>query len=181
MAEALGPIALAARKAAAETAANPVLAGGTVGLVAGKRSAHSDDGGLGVVRIKPMGAGGGGGERSAAGVTVGGVSFTTKPAEVTVDGRTFSYPSHVIGPQMDQMALYDAFMPRRVEAFFNGVNVNVMAYGQTGSGKTHTMFGPPGIMAQAAASSGEFSSTCSSDDEASSADARGHVVISLRG
>ena len=167
MAEALGPIALAARKAAAETAANPVLAGGTVGLVAGKRSAHSGDGGLGVVRIKPMGAGGGGGERSAAGVTVGGVSFTTKPAEVTVDGRTFSYPSHVIGPQMDQMALYDAFMPRRVEAFFNGVNVNVMAYGQTGSGKTHTMFGPPGIMAQAAASSGEFSSTCSSDDEAS--------------
>ena len=42
-------------------------------------------------------------------------------------------------------------MPRRIEAFLAGVNVNVMAYGQTGSGKTYTMFGPPGLMAAAAA------------------------------
>eukprot|EP01052_Picozoa_sp_SAG31_P045042 SAG31_NODE_8080_length_1526_cov_1.935529_1_plen_368_part_10 len=52
---------------------------------------------------------------------------------------------------MDQQAVYDGFMPPRVQAFLDGTNVNVVAYGQTGSGKTHTMFGPPGIMGRAAA------------------------------
>ena len=113
-----------------------------------------DDGGLGVVRIKPLGAGGGGGERSAISGPAAGVSFSANPPHLTVDNREFSYPSHIITPEMDQQALYDAFMPRRVEAFLAGVNVNVMAYGQTGSGKTHTMFGPPGIMGRAAA--GEY-------------------------
>ena len=113
----------------------------------------SDDGGLGVVRIKPLGAGGGGGERSAASSTGANnaVRFSTEAADVTVDNRHFDYPSHVISPDMDQQALYDAFMPARMQAFIDGVNVNVIAYGQTGSGKTHTMFGPPGIMARAAA------------------------------
>ena len=60
----------------------------------------------------------------------------------------------MIPPEADQAALYDAFMPKRVAAFLDGVNVNVMAYGQTGSGKTHTMFGPPGIMARAASGGG---------------------------
>ena len=112
-----------------------------------------DDGGLGVVRIKPLGAGGGGGERSAAWSTGdnNAVRFSTEAADVTVDNRHFDYPSHVISPDMDQQALYDAFMPARMQAFIDGVNVNVIAYGQTGSGKTHTMFGPPGIMARAAA------------------------------
>ena len=94
-----------------------------------------NDGGLGVVRIKPLGAGGGGGERSAASGAPTGVSFSTDQAEVTVDGRRFHYPSHVIAPDMDQQALYDAFMPVRMQAFIDGMNVNVMAYGQTGSGK----------------------------------------------
>ena len=113
----------------------------------------SDDGGLGVVRIKPLGAGGGGGERSAAWSTGddNAVRFSTEAADVTVDNRHFDYPSHVISPDMDQQALYDAFMPARMQAFIDGVNVNVIAYGQTGSGKTHTMFGPPGIMARASA------------------------------
>lgn len=112
----------------------------------------SDDGGLGVVRVKPLGAGGGGGERSAASSTAANnaVRFSTEAAEVTVDNRHFDYPSHVISPDMEQQALYDAFMPARIQAFLDGVNVNVIAYGQTGSGKTHTMFGPPGIMARAA-------------------------------
>ena len=58
--ENLGPIALAARASAAKVAANPVLAGGSAGLTGGKRAtARADDGGLGVVRIKPLGAGGG--------------------------------------------------------------------------------------------------------------------------
>jgi hypothetical protein len=151
----LGPVAAAARSAAASSAANPVLAGGTAGLTAGRRDTSSterDDGGLGVVRIKPLGAGGGGGERSAAAGSSlrAGVTFSTNPASLTVDGRVFNYPSHVIPPEFDQQALYDAFMHKRVGSFLAGVNVNVMAYGQTGSGKTHTVFGPPGIMARAA-------------------------------
>ena len=115
--------------------------------------AAGDDGGLGVVRIKPLGAGGGGGEaarsrpRATAAPPPPSVRYTAR--SVTIDGRRFDYPRHVIGPEMDQRALYDAFMPQRVAAFLDGVNVNVMAYGQTGSGKTHTMFGPPGMMARA--------------------------------
>ena len=120
----------------------------------GAASPSEDDGGLGVVRIKPLGAGGGGGERSAFLGPSRRIDYTTRPATVTVDGRLFAYPSHIITPEMDQAALFDAFMPRRVQAFMRGTNVNVMAYGQTGSGKTHTMFGPPGIMARAAA--GDF-------------------------
>mmetsp|Transcript_58980 Transcript_58980/g.108105 ORF Transcript_58980/g.108105 Transcript_58980/m.108105 type:complete len:443 (-) Transcript_58980:7-1335(-) len=111
-----------------------------------------DDGGLGVVRIKPLGVGSSDQGAQQAGTT--GVEFSTQPAELTVDGRRFTYPSHVIAPTMDNEALYNAFMPPRVEAFLQGINVNIMAYGQTGSGKTHTMFGPPGIMARAAA--GEY-------------------------
>ena len=145
----LPPIAATARRAAAEVAANPVRAGGTAGLTGG-RQARSDDGGLGVVRIKPLGAGGGGGERSAHAGTSGHVSYSTSPASITVTGREFDYPSHVISPEMDQQALYDAFMPPRIRGFLDGVNVNIMAYGQTGSGKTHTVFGPPGILAAAA-------------------------------
>ena len=108
------------------------------------------------MRIKPLGAGGGGGERSAQSVggTAVGVTYSVQQANITVSGATgpceFTYPSHVIAPDMDQAALYDHFMPPRVQAFLDGVNVNVMAYGQTGSGKTHTMFGPPGIMGRAA-------------------------------
>ena len=123
-----------------------------------KAPTNSDDGGLGVVRIKPLGAGGGGGEISA-------LSGGNRPQEPSVkrcanhggvcaNGRHFEYPSHVVEPEHDQAALYEMFMPRRVEAFLSGVNVNIMAYGQTGSGKTHTMFGPPGLMARAA--KGEF-------------------------
>ena len=110
----------------------------------------ASDGGLGVVRIKPLGAGGGGGERSSIHATSSAVTYSVPRAEIKIDGREFTYPSHVIAPDMDQAALYDHFMPPRIQQFLDGVNVNVMAYGQTGSGKTHTMFGPPGIMARAA-------------------------------
>jgi hypothetical protein len=114
------------------------------------KSTRGEDGGLGVVRIKPLGAGGGGGERSSIHATSSAVTYSVPRAEIKIDGREFTYPSHVIAPDMDQAALYDHFMPPRVQQFLAGVNVNVMAYGQTGSGKTHTMFGPPGIMARAA-------------------------------
>jgi len=117
-------------------------------------SAAGDDGGLGVVRIKPLGVGTSDAGAEVGTSTDGGVSYKTDPAEISVKDRRFTYPSHIIGPDMDNQALYDAFMPARVDAFLQGVNVNIMAYGQTGSGKTHTMFGPPGIMGRAAA--GEY-------------------------
>ncbi|KAK3234898.1 hypothetical protein CYMTET_54874 [Cymbomonas tetramitiformis] len=107
-----------------------------------------DDGGLGVVRIKPLGVG-----MSDQGALQASkdVEFCSQSSRLVVDGRQFTYPSHVIAPTMNNQEMYDAFMPNRVEAFLQGINVNIMAYGQTGSGKTHTMFGPPGIMARAAA------------------------------
>ena len=104
---------------------------------------NGDDGGLGVVRVKPLGAGGGGGGEASAAASPpqGSVTYSTDPPSLTVGGRNFTYPSHVISPEMDQQATWTSFMPPRVQAFLDGMNVNVMAYGQTGSGKTHTMFG----------------------------------------
>ena len=157
--EQVGPIAAAARAAAAKTQANPVVAGGTAGLTGGARAAaakRADDGGLGVVRIKPLGVGmsdkGSGASYSA--LNAAPVSFSTESNDITVAGAEFTYPSHVIPPTMDNEALYEGFMPPRVQAFLDGINVNVMAYGQTGSGKTHSMFGPPGMMGRA--STGEY-------------------------
>jgi hypothetical protein len=121
------------------------------------------------VRIKPVGAGAGGVEASAAGLTdgQGALSWTKNTstetsgaAQVSVEAsgrrRTYRYPSHVIPPALDNAKLYALFMPVRIDAFLNGVNVNIMAYGQTGTGKTHTMFGTPGIMGRAGR--GEFGS-----------------------
>eukprot|EP01047_Picozoa_sp_COSAG01_P062544 COSAG01_NODE_7970_length_2970_cov_1.643330_3_plen_256_part_00 len=127
--------------------------------------ADYDAGGLGVVRIKPMGAGGGGGERSASASSASPISFVSSAESASsacsvtlpdIAGRpqTFSYPRHVMGPATANEALFEEFMPHRIEAFLGGYNANVMAYGQTGSGKTHTIFGPPGTMEKAAA--GEY-------------------------
>ena len=113
-----------------------------------------DDGGMSVVRLKPLGAGGGGGESSASSAK-GEPSIHMDEVSHSLDvllpsGRHqhFDYmaPGSVLSDSHDQQRVWDAFMPQRVEAFLEGVNVNIMAYGQTGSGKTHTMFGPPGIM-----------------------------------
>lgn len=123
-----------------------------------RRDREKGDGGLGVVRIKPLGAGGGGGEASASRGDSGKISYDVGEANIRVDGRSFTYPSHVISPEMDQQALYDGFMPPRVAQFMGGGNVNVICYGQTGSGKTHTVFGPPGIMSRAA--SGQLGGDC---------------------
>jgi hypothetical protein len=118
----------------------------------------ADDGGLAVVRIKPLGAGGGGVEHSAGAATVPGVAAFTSDgagrAGVRANGKDYTYPRHVLTPADGQEQLYERFMAPRVDAFVAGTAVNIMAYGQTGSGKTHTMFGLPGIMARAGA--GEF-------------------------
>jgi len=121
-----------------------------------------NDGAQAVVRVKPLGAGGGGGESSSlsgvshvrytAGVkgdSSSGNGTSKGAASLSVGGTKYAYPAHVLGAEHDNASVFDAFMPVRLAGFLAGYNVNVMAYGQTGSGKTHTMFGPPGIMARA--------------------------------
>mmetsp|Transcript_18170 Transcript_18170/g.30369 ORF Transcript_18170/g.30369 Transcript_18170/m.30369 type:complete len:479 (+) Transcript_18170:173-1609(+) len=148
--------------------------------------ADFDDRGLGIVRIKPLGAGGGGVERrgstawlgelpsqsrkpdessslkAASVIQHGGSGVSPKPSEMLsgvrftsnsvtlMGGKTFTFPKIVVPPEDDNEALFNEFMPRMIDGFFGGYNVNICAYGQTGTGKTHTMFGPPGILADAA-------------------------------
>ena len=107
----------------------------------------NDDKGVGVVRVKPLGAGGGGGEKSSkTGVSV--IEYTN--SNVTVDKKCYSYPKMVVPPDMSQESLFNEFMPDCIDGLFDGYNANIIAYGQTGSGKTYTVFGPPGCMANAA-------------------------------
>lgn len=102
-----------------------------------------------MVRIKPLGTGRG--ERGAAG---GASAVSARGTTVTVQGCDYTFPTYVATAETSQEELYDDFMTGRVDAFFDGYNVNVLAYGQTGTGKTHTTFGPPGTMARAGA--GDF-------------------------
>ena len=88
--------------------------------VAPSEANDDDDGGLGVVRIKPLGAGGGGGEASAEEGGVEPVVTPTATGGVRVGAKTFGYPTHVIEAATDQEQLYATFMPRRVEAFLAG-------------------------------------------------------------
>ena len=107
----------------------------------------NDDKGVGVVRVKPLGAGGGGGEMSSkTGVSV--IKYTN--SNVTIDKKSYSYPKMVVPPDMSQESLFNEFMPDCIDGLFDGYNANIIAYGQTGSGKTYTVFGPPGCMANAA-------------------------------
>ena len=112
-----------------------------------------DDGGLAIVRVKPMGAGGGGIERSGTDLKDGdgALKFDYESIDVQTKHsvKKFTYPRHVVGPELDNEGLYQQFLPSRIDAFFEGINVNVMCYGQTGTGKTHTIFGTPGIMERA--------------------------------
>jgi kinesin family protein C2/C3 len=112
--------------------------------------------GTGVVRIKPMGAGGGGGETSASTghSSVEHCANTNSVRIETKQGNKGYNFAAVIQPETDNAAMFEQFMPPRIEGFLEGYNVNIMAYGQTGSGKTHTVFGPPGILSRAG--SGEY-------------------------
>lgn len=88
------------------------------GLAASTSAARaSDDGGLGVVRVKPLGIGA---SDKNAQKTIGAmnsanfaksamsqaVQFSTEQNDIAVDGRVFRYPSHVISPDMDNEKLY---------------------------------------------------------------------------
>ena len=105
-----------------------------------------DNKGLGVIRIKPLGAGGGGGESSSQ---TGLSSIKYTDTFVSIDGKCFTYPKMVVDPNMDQESLFHEFMPTCIDGFLSGYNVNIIAYGQTGSGKAYTVFGPPGCMESA--------------------------------
>ena len=50
----------------------------------------------------------------------------------------------------DQQDAYDAIAAPLVDRLLEGYSCTLMAYGQTGSGKTHTIFGPPGVLTEAA-------------------------------
>ena len=110
-----------------------------------------DNKGLGVIRIKPLGAGGGGGEASSQ---TAHSTVTYTDSTVSINGKQFNYPKMVVTPDTNQETLFNEFMPNCVDGFMDGFNVNIIAYGQTGSGKTYTMFGPPGCMDRAA--NGEY-------------------------
>ena len=99
------------------------------------------------VRVKPMGAGSGGVETSGRGLKdgEGAVLYSNNPPSVAVNRKKWSYPKVVATPEVDNSELYEMIMPERIDAFLDGVNVNLMAYGQTGTGKTHTIFGAPGM------------------------------------
>ena len=114
-----------------------------------KQLTEDDDGGMAIVRVKPLGAGGGGVEISGKGMKDGQAALRYQSAAEVgsggggrIDivsgskctGKSFSYMNHVIPPETDNEALYNFFLPRRIEAFMSGYNVNVLAYGQTGTG-----------------------------------------------
>ena len=65
------------------------------------------------------------------------LSVTVKPS------KRFNYPRTVVTPEMDNVTLYDKMMPQRVDAFLEGVNVNLMAYGQTGTVRVASALSPP--------------------------------------
>ena len=127
--------------------------GGGGGGDSGGGGGGGDDGGLAIVRVKPMGAGGGGIESSGSDLKDGdgALKFDRESIDVHTahSVKNYAYPRHVVSPETDNEGLYEQFLPSRIDAFFEGVNVNVMCYGQTGTGKTHTVFGTPGIMERA--------------------------------
>ena len=91
---------------------------------------EADDGGLAIVRVKPMGAGGGGVEASGAGLAdgEGALRFANAADAGSAGGggqirivggvgkgrctdKSYSYMRHVIPPDTDNAALYAAFTP----------------------------------------------------------------------
>ena len=110
------------------------------------KKVEGDDGGNAIVRVKPVGAGGGGVEKSGMGMKNNEAALRYQVTDGNigdgggghidivagnVSGKTFNYLNHVIPPETDNEKLYNFFLPRRIDAFMDGYNVNLMAYGQT--------------------------------------------------
>ncbi|KAL3637227.1 hypothetical protein CASFOL_019526 [Castilleja foliolosa] len=62
------------------------------------------------------------------------------------DGKKVFQFNQVFGPTATQDEVFRHTQPL-VRSVMDGYNVCIFAYGQTGSGKTHTMYGPPGGLA----------------------------------
>jgi hypothetical protein len=78
--------------------------------------------GTGVVRIKPMGAGGGGGETSASTghSSVEHCANTNSVRIGTKQGNKGYNFAAVIQPETDNAAMFEQFMPPRIEGFPEG-------------------------------------------------------------
>ena len=99
-----------------------------------------DDGGNAIVRVKPLGAGGGGVERSGIGMVDGQAGLRYHSAEKFGDGgggridlvagnfsgKTFNYMNHVIPPETDNEKLYNFFTS--AYRCFIRLYTNLMAY-----------------------------------------------------
>ena len=107
--------------------------------------------GFAVVRVKPWRRAGGGSSGLREGATSAVKAFSNGTVRVETDKgrvRISNIRTMLYLPLMDKKTHIKVLSPR-INAFLNGVNVNVMCYGQTGSGKTHTMFGLPNLMRRA--------------------------------
>lgn len=67
--------------------------------------------------------------------------------QLSVDGKTVRYPSHVICGS-EQESSFGVLGTPLLERLREGFNCTLLAYGQTGSGKTYTMFGPEGCLTE---------------------------------
>ncbi|GMH80492.1 hypothetical protein TrLO_g15753 [Triparma laevis f. longispina] len=101
-----------------------------------------DNGGMSVVRLKPLGAGGCCVESSAESKTDASPPLTYNIApgnkSITVYNKTWSYPKHVIPPTSFQEETYDKFVPVRIQSCLEGFNVSIMAAGAGEYGTTVT-------------------------------------------
>ena len=94
-----------------------------------KQVSEDDDGGMAIVRVKPIGAGGGGVEKSGVGMKDGQAALRYQNADkvgaggggridivagIKCNGKSFSYMNHVIPPETDNEALFNFFLPRRM-------------------------------------------------------------------
>eukprot|EP00966_Prymnesium_polylepis_P270416 6246937-Prymnesium_polylepis.1 len=95
-----------------------------------------------LARIKPPPLG----QYSAVHASEQGVVVQGKTSNATLDG----FGSIVVGS--DQAQAYEHIAAPLVDRLLEGYSCSLMAYGQTGSGKTHTIFGPPGVLTEAALS-----------------------------
>ena len=75
----------------------------------------------------------------------GAVLLEGKEGVSTLDGF-----NAVVDGGCDQNDAYRAIAEPLMERLKKGYSCTLIAYGQTGSGKTHTVFGPPGVLTEAA-------------------------------
>ena len=83
------------------------------------------------------------------------VCIEASPEGILLEGKegdvsTLDGYNSIVGSDCDQIATYDAIAEPLMARLADGYSCTLIAYGQTGSGKTHTIFGPPGVLTEAA-------------------------------